>query len=389
MLKTNRRATRCAVALLLGLPYLLAAAADLPTPASVDQRGTVSSLLSIDQNRATIVDRILREWSDSITASSPRLTRSQLRDALFAMRSDQLLAASLAGSADGLLDVIAQGIATSSPGKDDGQTKALGDATSDLTYVPLQPCRLVDTRSVFPAVYQGAGPFSPGEIRTYTVQGGNGVCLTQLPVGTSLGAVQVQVFGIPRNHVSGDIEVLPQGVAFGSTATLVFLAQNDFTSASTTAAVSAAKQISVQVRQGIADVAIDIVGYFRAPAPVMQKQTFTYNLAPGATSAAMPIPVADLPVFVQAVNLTPGFRGIGHVSLFRCCVANPNSFLEWTGLSSTSGAAIVSGFGSTAGVAIDQIDFNHQVLLEVHDAGSVQVHNTSTTPHFGVVTLTW
>ena len=388
MLKIKGRAFACA-ALLLVIPSLSATAAEPPAVVTVDPNGVVSSLLSIDQNRGTIVDRIMREWGDSVTASNPRLSRSQLREALFAMRSDQLLAASLAGSADGLLDVISQAVATPAPGKGDAQTKALGDATSDLTYVPLQPCRLVDTRSVFPAVYQGAGPFNPGEIRTYTVQSGNGVCLTQLPAGTSLGAVQVQVFGIPRNHVSGDIEVLPQGVAFGSTATLVFLGQNDFTSASTTAAVSSAKQISVQVRQGIADVAIDIVGYFRTPSPVVQKQTFTFNLGPNGIGPAIPIPVMDAPVLVQGVNLAAGLRGVASVTVLRCCSANPNSFLEWTGLSSPGASAIVSGFSATQGTAITQIDFAHFVILEVNDASSMRVHNTSGGATFGVVTLSW
>lgn len=387
MLKTKPVALVCAVSLLLGLP-LVAAAEDAATASASGIAAEASSLLSVDQNRATIVERILGEWGDKVAAMSPGLSRTQLRDALFALRSDQLLAASLAGSADGLLEAVEHGVVAATQ-KGAGQTKALGDAGVDLAYVPLTPCRLVDTRPVFPAVYQGAGPFNPGEIRTYTAQSGNGVCVTQLPPGTSLAAVQIQVFGIPRNGVSGDIEVLPPGIAFGSTATLVFLGSNAFTSAGTTARVDASKQFRVQVRQGIADIAIDVVGYFRAPSPVVQKQTFTYNLAPGAVSSAMPIPVLDMPVFVQATNLTPGFRGVSQVSLLACCTGESSPFLEWTGLSSTSGSAIVQGFSAAAGTVINQIDFSHVVRLEVHDATSMQVHNTSTNTHFGVVTITW
>ena len=40
--------------------------------------------------------------------------------------------------------------------------------------VPVTPCRLVETRGSFPAVYQTGGPFAPHEVRTYTLQGGNG-----------------------------------------------------------------------------------------------------------------------------------------------------------------------------------------------------------------------
>ena len=80
-------------------------------------------------------------------------------------------------------------------------------------------------------------------------------------------AIQLQVFGIPTTTGSGDIEVLPQGGTFGSTASLVYLGNNAFTSSAVTSFVNLAnKQISVQVRGGGAHVAIDVVGYFRAPA---------------------------------------------------------------------------------------------------------------------------
>jgi len=150
------------------------------------------------------------------------------------------------------------------------QEKALGDAADDIVYTPITPCRLVDTRGSYPAVYQGAGAFSSGEIRTYTVAGGNGVCATQLPVGLNPSAIQVQVFGIPINGgSSGDIEVLAEGKTFGASATLVYLGNVLFTSASTIAQVNLANnRIGVQVRGGGAHVAIDVVGYFKGSVPV-------------------------------------------------------------------------------------------------------------------------
>ena len=122
-------------------------------------------------------------------------------------------------------------------------------------------------------MYQGGGPFAPNEIRTYTLQGGNGVCLTQLPASVSPSAIQMQVFGIPTTAGSGDIEILPQGGTFGSTASLVYLGNNAFTSAAVTSLANLAnKQISVQVRGGGAHVAIDVVGFFRAPAGGYREQ---------------------------------------------------------------------------------------------------------------------
>ena len=106
--------------------------------------------------------------------------------------SDQVLRmASLAQSAEG----IALALADPLPAAPATATtaKSLGDPGADVTYVPLTPCRLVETRNGFAAVYHGAGAFAPNEIRTYTVHGGNGVCLTQLPASLHPAAIQMQV----------------------------------------------------------------------------------------------------------------------------------------------------------------------------------------------------
>src|SRR5437763_8524387 len=77
----------------------------------------------------------------------------------------------------------------------------------------------------------------------------------------------MQVFGIPINSgASGDIEILPQGSTFGSTATEVYVGNVAFNTVSTTAKINLVNnQIGVQVRGGGANVAIDVVGYFKAP----------------------------------------------------------------------------------------------------------------------------
>ena len=225
-----------------------------------------SPLLAIDQNRVTVVDRVVGEWGDALTGSRAGIDAEQLRLLLMAMRADQLLAASLAGSLDGLRNVVSAALVSDTPVSSAlMQAKALGDGNQDLVYVPVTPCRLVETRGTFAAVYQGGGAFPPNQIRTYTLQGGNGVCLTQLPAIASPVAVQMQVYGIPTTAGSGDIEILPQGGTFGSSASLVYLGSNAFTSTAVTSLANLAnKQISVQVRGGGAHVAIDVVGFFRA-----------------------------------------------------------------------------------------------------------------------------
>ena len=234
-----------------------------------------SPLLAIDQNRSTVVDRIVVEWGDALGASSAGLSTAQLQTLLSGLRADHLLAASLAGSLRGLRDVIATSlVSTADVASALAAAKTLGDAADDVAYTPVTPCRLIETRGTFAAVYQGDGtsahhpvPFAPNEVRNYTVQGGNGVCLGQLPAGLAPAAVQLQVFAIPvSGSSSGDVEILPQGSAFGSTATLVYLGNVALTSASTTARINLANdQIGVQVTGGGAHLAIDVVGYFHSP----------------------------------------------------------------------------------------------------------------------------
>lgn len=249
-----------AVALALAFPAVALSA----TPIGISK---ADSLLAVDSNRGTVVDSIVGAWGKELAKLG--VANSDLRATLYAMRADQLLAASLAGSASGLLDVLDKTlpVTKAATAKGGGTTKALGDATQDVVYTPVTPCRLVETRANnIPAVYKGAGAFSPGEVRTYVVQGGNDACLTQLPSGLHPSAIQLQVFGIPVDAGSGDVEILPEGATFGSTATLVFLGNVAFTSASTTALVNGGNnEIAVQVRLGSADVAIDLVGYFAPP----------------------------------------------------------------------------------------------------------------------------
>ncbi|HLX28496.1 MAG TPA: tail fiber domain-containing protein [Casimicrobiaceae bacterium] len=249
--------------LLIAWTALVAATCVAQPPRAAD------ALLAIDQQRASVVERIVEQWGPPLAKSSASIGIDDLRNHLMALRADQLLAASLTGTLDGLRSVLG---VDAMPTPASVELKSL-PAGSEAVYTSVTPCRLVETRGTFAAVYQGDGtashnpvPFAPNEIRSYKVQGGNGVCLTQLPAGLNPSAVQLQVFGIPTTSASGDIEVLPQGATFGSTATMVYVGSIAFNTVSTAARINLANdEISVQVRGGGANVAIDVVGYFAAP----------------------------------------------------------------------------------------------------------------------------
>src|SRR5438874_2049440 len=106
-------------------------------------------LLSIDQNRTTVVDHVVAAWGDALVSAGVGLAKEQLRTLLNGLRSDQLLAASLAGSLDGLRNVLANALTANVPVAPALiHAKALGDGGDDLMYTPVTPCREVDTRIV-------------------------------------------------------------------------------------------------------------------------------------------------------------------------------------------------------------------------------------------------
>src|SRR5215831_4919539 len=97
------------------------------------QRVVPSPLLAIDQNRTTVVERIVGQWGDSLAASNAGIGAAELRQMLSAMRSDQLLAASLAGNLDGLRNVLANALTSTASVKASLiRNKALGDTSDDL-----------------------------------------------------------------------------------------------------------------------------------------------------------------------------------------------------------------------------------------------------------------
>jgi hypothetical protein len=143
----------------------LAAALTLSSPGfaqapAVALRTVPNALLSIDQNRSTVVERIVGEWGGELGATNAGITVEQLRTMLLGMRADHLLAASVAGSLEGLRKVVASSLVGSAPAHAKVSTKALGDAADDLVYTPVVPCRIVDSRNV-------GGVFGTGETRNY------------------------------------------------------------------------------------------------------------------------------------------------------------------------------------------------------------------------------
>jgi hypothetical protein len=100
-------------------------------------------LLSIDQNRSVVIERIVEVFRPGFGPGQ----EATVREALAGMRADRLLAASLAPSLDGLLAVMKSAESASSVVLAKPVGKVLGDVGADVVYTPVTPCRIVDTRS--------------------------------------------------------------------------------------------------------------------------------------------------------------------------------------------------------------------------------------------------
>ncbi len=284
------RAIALAVSLSFSLSSMLAGAQALTAKPD--------ALLSIDLNRQAIVEKVTTTWARELPAQQI----TSLTAKLMALRADQLLAAHLAGSFDGVLEVLntaeqtqllatfaarsritadlaqrhgvrhAQDLAhlttqvrAQSPAtaqfaalnSSEEKSKAVGDPTIDLVYTPIAPCNLMDTRpGVSPAPPEGGPALNAGYgIRVVQVTGRCGI-----PAGAKAVASLFTVENIPST--GGVVFAGDAGGAGGAVASWSIPA--NYASGSSLVPLSAAGAMQLQ-SAGATQIKIDVNGYFMPP----------------------------------------------------------------------------------------------------------------------------
>jgi hypothetical protein len=170
--------------------------------------------------------------------------------------------------------------AFSSDGSFGGKGATMAKAARTLaTFIPVAPCRLVDTRGAFNPVYGSGGPFAANEVRVYQAAGNCGI-----PPGSNrVLAVSVAVTTLPT-PASGDVEVIANNATLGGTVLMVIQA-GLWNSATTATGVDASGNFKVQIRSTPADMAIDVNGYYAQMDPSNTGDYFSivgnYNLDGG------------------------------------------------------------------------------------------------------------
>jgi hypothetical protein len=136
-----------------------------------------------------------------------------------------------------------------------GMSTKAGIARTLATFIPVAPCRLVDTRGAFNPVFGGPA-FAAGEHRDYQAAGNCGI-----PAGSNrVIGVSLAVTTLPT-PASGDVEVIASGLTLGKTVLMVIQA-GLWNSATTVSGVNAAGSFQIQVRSTPANLAIDVNGYY-------------------------------------------------------------------------------------------------------------------------------
>jgi hypothetical protein len=137
------------------------------------------------------------------------------------------------------------------------QHKAFGEAYRELVYVPLTPCRLVDTRG-FGAPIAG-GAFTPGARRTMIPLGACGIPgagITSLLLGFT---TQNQT---PNS--GGYIAIVAPGAAINTTVD-IFNLGSEWSASNTITLAGPSGNFDVFVAGAMAHVIIDVLGYFGPP----------------------------------------------------------------------------------------------------------------------------
>jgi hypothetical protein len=258
------RAARALLALLVAVAELPAGAAAqefAESPASA-LPAAPSPLLVIDQNRASVVERIVAEWGEALR-SNAGIDAVQLRSMLTGLRADHLLAASLAGNLEGLRNVIASALVSDAAVNPSLlQTKVLGDTGGDLVYTPITPCRIVDTVSVGGAIPALTTRSFKGTTATnFTAQGGSA---TNCAIPLNAAGLQTTVTVVSPTQ-AGYLLVYPFNAPQPTAFTMIYQPNLIASTAATVLLTKGQANEFTAFLEKTAFLQVDVVGYFKAP----------------------------------------------------------------------------------------------------------------------------
>src|SRR5256885_12548641 len=259
-----------------------------------------SALLTIDQNRSTVIDRIVGEWGDRLAITNAGINSAQLRELLSGLRADHLLAASLAGNMEGLRNVVAGALVHTDAAVSPAlmHTKSLGDTGDDLVYTPVVPCRILDTRNgtapPYNAPLMGGSAFPvAANLANFATQGGSA---TSCNLPSSFAAIAVTLTVLNPNFdaflaasSSSNFTTLTQAVVMD------FSANKGLANTAIVPVDGTVKFYLGLPAQVTTQVIADAVGYFK---PAVNAMTGAFEVAFNGNLALQIKPDATSPIFI-------------------------------------------------------------------------------------------
>ena len=292
---------------------LAAVAALSTTTASAEVDVRPDSLLAVDTHREAIVEKTIASWPGGVSGEQAET----LRRTLWGLRADRLFAASLTPGMPGLVDVLAaadrQDEAVSSQRV---SVKALGDLGADLTYTPLTPCRIVDTRNA-------SGVLLPNVQRTFvgfaaSSFAGQGGSATTCGIPAGVSALVLNVYAVNPTNL-GFIKLWPSGTVEPNVSTVNYEPPTVAIATGTILPVTPGSGNAFHAKSPAqVHLVVDAVGYFRNPTSGYVKQL---SVGPGlsvngqtslngVTNVSLTLlPTQVLPTTPCLVNQIPKWAG--------------------------------------------------------------------------------
>jgi hypothetical protein len=248
---------------------------------SPEQQARAVKLQSIEADRSGAAEDLVSRWQGANAALGSGW-EAELRQVAGKATAESLLAASEASTYQAVVDALLNGGRhVALPGE-----KALGDDATDLVYIPVTPCRIVDTRT---ATGSFAGRIVAGTPRAFAhnqnivAQGGDASGSCGIP--TDPAAIAVTVTSVSP-LAAGNLIGYQTGLATAPTTSINnYAVVSGLALANTTILPTGqvlGNDFNLAVNGGSVHAVVDVVGYFWSPVRP-NCQTVTASAAP-ATS---------------------------------------------------------------------------------------------------------
>ena len=265
--------------------------------------------------RAQLAAQLVTRWANHIQEvykTTPEQWASSMAP-LFERASVDTLARAAARTFDAMNDELLRGdLPKASPIVLGDIGNRLGDAASDLTFVPIAPCRIIDTRvSGGILTAGGTSNFDVADVTSYAFQGGDASNCNGLGAAGSFAAVAIN-FTVVSPTAGGYITAYPFNGVRPLAATMVYAAGEVLSNLSIVRLdqTSAAYEMSIY-SWATTHLVADVVGYFIAPqaTPLDCVETFTSQSRAAGLTFNFQIPACPAGYSVTGAGCrTPGYN---------------------------------------------------------------------------------